>query len=212
MSRVPARIGRARSSSSLLFQDRASPGSGARNVLKQQTAAAHRALDDCFGFAAQPDGSAYRRFLLMHARILPGLETLLRAAGHLDTVPDIACRWRTPALFADLTALELPPPEGISTSFDNSRASHAGLMYVLEGSTLGAGVIARQLRVALGEAVPLAFVSRRHAGRMWSGFVGWLDAAPWSAGELRVMAQSASALFDAYHAAARLAAPSLDRD
>lgn len=67
---------------------------------------------------------------------------------------DFEARRRVPALEADLRALDIagsgPDRDCICLPPTRSMAEGFGCMYVLEGSTLGARVISRQLNASLG--------------------------------------------------------------
>ena len=86
---------------------------------------------------------------------------------------------RTPALRDDLARLGVEPvgcpmtplvvPERIETLI--------GLLYVLEGSRLGARVIARHVRASLGQAVPLRFFAEADGAAHWPGFRAFAERA-----------------------------------
>ena len=52
-----------------------------------------------------------------------------------------------------------------------------GLLYVLEGSRLGARFLARQVG-ATGAGLPLAYLTHGDGGDLWRSFLAWLDAIP----------------------------------
>jgi heme oxygenase len=75
-------------------------------------------------------------------------------------------------LEADLERLGASPPAaaGRKPSPPTNLAELVGLLYVLEGSRLGASVIAQKVRVSLGEGIPLAFFDNADGERTWPMF------------------------------------------
>lgn len=145
----------------------------------------------------------YRRSLLaMHAP-QAALETaVVEGAAHLGHANRLSPR-RLPVLEADLAALGVSPPV-VDVSpwlpMPRSDAELLGLRYVLEGSRLGAEVIVRRLRDALGDTAPLSFFSAPHGNRHWRDFVEELTQMPLTEGEQRDTVSAARRAFAAYRA------------
>ena len=108
--------------------------------------------------------------LLSHAAVVPVAENFVYASGHLADLPDAVLRSRTIALDDDLAVLGLQRPGRIDASFLNSRGGVAGLLYVLEGSRLGATVIRRRLAQS-GAAFPTSFLSHGEGSGLWPSFL-----------------------------------------
>ncbi|MDF2493225.1 biliverdin-producing heme oxygenase [Sphingomonas sp.] len=135
------------------------------SLLRSRTAPAHDTVDSAFAAHDFADPAAYRRFLLAHARALPAAEA--RAAQVWPVL-----RRRTPLLAADLDALGVNvdlPIETVSTSV----AAAWGALYVVEGSRLGGGLLAR--RVAAG--MPHAYLSAVHEPGEWRAIRTAIDQA-----------------------------------
>lgn len=116
--------------------------SGLRERLRAATANAHRALDARFGTFDLTSLNGYRRFLEASAAALLPLEAALERSGVISLLSDWPQRSRRKAIAADLdcidgTADPLPSPAAMS------RHEMLGVMYVLEGSRLGARYLLR---------------------------------------------------------------------
>ncbi|MES2629791.1 MAG: biliverdin-producing heme oxygenase [Bacteroidota bacterium] len=96
-------------------------------------------------------------------------------------VPDIASRTKTPAIQADLEALN-EPLSGEAPVFDTGLPSDAaynlGMLYVSEGSTLGGQYILKHIRSILGEQTPVNFLNiyGDRTGSTWKNFIAVLTA------------------------------------
>jgi heme oxygenase len=73
------------------------------------------------------------------------LERALHAAGVARVLPDWSDRARSEALRADLAALDVPEPEAADAPALRGEAYLFGVLYVLEGSRLGAKLLTRQI-------------------------------------------------------------------
>ena len=150
--------------------------------LRAETRAAHEALEadlDIFSHLASDAGRRRlaRRFHGLHA----GAEAVL--APWLAAVPglDYEARRRRPALDRDprlhlLALRSAPPPPPCPLTAPTSRAEALGLLYVLEGSTLGGQVIRKRLlaRGAGLEGVSFLDPYGADTGPRWKGFLAVL--------------------------------------
>jgi heme oxygenase len=127
-------------------------------ILRGATAANHEIVDAAFGRFSLTSATSYSQFLSAHARILGPLESAV--AGLWDA--SIA---RFPLLKADLGELGTAVPSGAAFA-PMSEARRWGMLYVLEGSRLGGGILAG--RVAAG--LPVRYLSARHEGGSWGRF------------------------------------------
>lgn len=136
--------------------------------LRAATAADHEGVDAAFAGFDLADPRAYAAFLTAHARVLPGIEAALAGDPALP-----AFRPRAALLIGDLAHLGLAPPDAIDPAVPGASAGRFGMLYVIEGSRLGGGLLAR--RIAAG--LPQAYLSAVHLPGEWRAFTHALDAA-----------------------------------
>lgn len=142
--------------------------------LRAETAASHRRLEarsDVLARAACRDRrkALVLAFHRLHAAADAGLAPLLAGIPGLD----YHRRRRLPLLLADLTALSLRPgprPQAVKPACP---AEAMGMLYVLEGSTLGAQVIRRELAGQGADCHGLSFLDPygSQTGAMWRDFL-----------------------------------------
>jgi heme oxygenase len=149
---------------------------GLRFRLRDATAADHARLDTLFSSLDLRKSGDYRRFLEVTAAALIPLEEALGASGVNDTVPDWPQRSRTAALRSDLSRLggSVDPLPPVTTP---DRDTIFGVLYVLEGSRLGARVL---LPIVLGSddlrvATTNAYLSHGLERPLWQSFVATLE-------------------------------------
>jgi len=147
-----------------------------RDRLRAATTDSHAALDATVSDWRLQSAAGYGAFLSASAAALYPLEHALERAGVADWLPDWPVRARRAALARDLAALGLnapirQPAEVASPAFG------AGLLYVLEGSRLGARFLCRQVRAADAD-LPLAYLAHGEGHDLWRSFLTWLDAIP----------------------------------
>jgi heme oxygenase len=158
-----------------------------RQRLKELTAPFHAELEKMPVAIALADGSIRREkyaiYLTKLAMIHQMFEPLIfdmSKWGHYGI--DSALRLRLPLLKADLAALNQPyifsevtPSIEIAWSF----ATAVGMMYVLEGSTMGGQVLSRKLSHMTGaEGVPCTRYFQAYGDntmRLWGEFCQFLD-------------------------------------
>jgi heme oxygenase (biliverdin-IX-beta and delta-forming) len=170
----------------------------ARTALRAATAAKHDAVDAAFGGFDLTDPASYARFLTAHARALPAVEAALASC---DTIPAFAPR--TELLRADLLALGLDMPAPLPLAPPENEAAAFGALYVIEGSRLGGGMLAKQVP----DALPRAYLSAVHQPGGWRAFGEVLDRAEKAGGPgwIDRATAAAEATFDLYAEAARAA-------
>lgn len=150
-----------------------------RDRLKTETAAAHAAVDARFSAVLAEGAAGYARFLSMSAQALLPLEADLEAAGVADLLPDWSRRSRAAALRADLAIFGLSTPatrgEGLREA---GEAYLFGVLYVLEGSRLGAKFLARRVAAQADPRVRAAMRYLRHGDGegLWPSFLRRLEA------------------------------------
>jgi heme oxygenase len=152
---------------------------GLRHRLREATAAAHHDLDAQFAAFDLTARSGYRRFLEASAAALLPLEAALERAGVTRLFFDWPERARRDAITADLARLG-----GIVRPMDEvgplSRNAVLGIMYVLEGSRLGARYLLRTIAASADPGIAEARAYLGHgAGRpFWPSFLARLEREP----------------------------------
>lgn len=147
-----------------------------RGRLRAATTESHAMLDATVGGWRIETASGYGAFLSASAAALTPLELALERAGVADWLPDWAHRTRRADLARDLAVMRLATPAPAPASVPD-RDFGAGLLYVLEGSRLGARFLARQVRAA-DAGLPLAYLTHGEGRDLWRSFVDWLEATP----------------------------------
>lgn len=129
--------------------------------LKAVSNAAHERVDNGVMQAA-PFASAenYARFLKFQYHLHRRVETLYADAALQELLPDLAERSRLEALEQDFAALGMTPPEA-DLGPALSLAEALGWLYVVEGSNMGAAILAK-------EAAKLGFTAE-HGARHLAG-------------------------------------------
>jgi heme oxygenase len=153
-----------------------------RNSLRGATDHLHRDLDRIAAAFNLADIAHYRRFLQANAATLIAVEQLLENAGVEQLLPDWPRRSRRAAILADLHSLggEVRPLALRRTAPTASEAF--GILYVLEGSRLGARVSLDQVLASNDERVRSASSYLKHGqpgpehpGGLWRGFLEQLE-------------------------------------
>jgi len=147
-----------------------------RDRLRAATTDSHAALDATVSGWRLQSATGYGAFLSASAAALAPLEQALERAGVAEWLPDWPTRARRAALAEDLAALGLSGP-AFAPAEVSSPAFGAGLLYVLEGSRLGARFLSRQVRAA-DAGLPLAYLTHGEGQDLWRSFLTWLDAVP----------------------------------
>lgn len=143
-------------------------GMPAHAHLRAATAGEHERVDKAFAGYDLAGPASYGAFLTAHARALPAVEAALAGA---DGLPPL--RPRATLLAADLADLGLPRPDPLAIAGPRDLAEAFGMAYVLEGSRLGGGMLARGVPPAL----PRAYLTATHEPGEWRAFGQALDAA-----------------------------------
>lgn len=173
----------------------------ARAALRAATHDAHARLDALFGAFDLADPADYGRFLSAHARALSAVEPAIEAAGLAEALPDWPVRRRREAIAADLAALGLPVAEPLEAALPPGRAAAWGLAYVLEGSRLGGGLLARQVAPGL----PRAYLAQPQPPGAWRKFLELLEIALYDRASIDRGIEGALAAFAAFEAAGKAA-------
>lgn len=179
-----------------------------RETLRWATRDAHARLDASFEGVTDPERTAlYDVFVRMNHACHAVLEPLLDASPLTAIVPRNANRLRS--LRADMEALGLRPLD--LPAFAPARLTlheACGVAYVLEGSRLGATLILRRMDEAAaagrGDRSRQYLADSAHAGE-FKALMDTLSALDWDADTLNDAARAATATFDYFSSAARLA-------
>jgi heme oxygenase len=183
-----------------------------RERLRKETSEAHTRLDRMLSALDLCDLPGYRLFLEINAAALLPLEIALEEAGVGSHFPDWPARSRTRAILDDLFRLDgrASPPDLLPTMDTDAIF---GTMYVLEGSRLGARMLARRVARAphVVEAGATSFLHHGNGLPLWQGFLAALERHQAIACEAAIIdaARSAFVLFE--QAAADRCGPAITR-
>lgn len=151
---------------------------GALRRLRQHTRESHERLERRLDILTRMKTADGRRDLVtgfhgLHAGVEAAVSPLLRDLEGLD----FARRGRMPLLDADLARLNAVAPEPHPVARPDSIPEALGLLYVLEGSTLGASVIRRQAAVEGLDMTDMSFLDPYGAltGAYWRAFLAVLE-------------------------------------
>jgi heme oxygenase len=148
-----------------------------RWLLRTASADLHACVDARLSSLLAGGEAGYVEFLRVMAAALIPLEQGLVAAGVCEVLPDWEERSRSDALGADLADLGVVAPPSPPFPVFHGAAQLFGVLYVLEGSRLGAQVLVRQILADGGAASRTAMRFLRHgAGRqLWPTFLQRLE-------------------------------------
>jgi heme oxygenase len=172
-------------------------GWGLRKKLKQATAAAHSSLDARFSGFHLASLRGYRRFLEASAAALLPLEATLEDAGVETIFPDWPERSRSTAIKADLARLHgVVPP--LRPAQPLNRNGALGVMYVLEGSRLGAKFLLQSVARHAWIEGATEYLAHGAGKALWQSFLLRLESEPVTPdGEMEILvgARDAFAMF-----------------
>ncbi|HEY8947417.1 MAG TPA: biliverdin-producing heme oxygenase [Rhizomicrobium sp.] len=169
-----------------------------RGRLKIATTAAHARLDTLAERFDLSTRTAYAEFLSAHAAVLIPLEQMLAENGVVDLLADWPERSRSSALMRDLDILRADLRAALVPSFA-TEAEMFGVLYVLEGSRLGARVI---LRAIDENTMNGATHYLRHGGvKLWPSFLDAMENAPGVAANFPATLDAALTTFEIFERA-----------
>ena len=143
----------------------------AHAALRAATRDAHDRLDTLFQRCDLAERDDYSLFLVAHAAALIPIEDALGRAGAARLVEGWDDHRRSPLLERDLGEMNLPLPSPFAAPDYRGDAEVIGGAYVLEGSRLGAAVLAP----TVGPEFSRHFLSARPGPRRWRQFVERLE-------------------------------------
>ena len=173
---------------------------GTVNRLRAATRPCHDQVDAAYSRFDLADRRHYGRFLLAHAQATEAAEASLAGDAGLPV-----WRPRLPLLSDDLCQLGLAMPAALAFGPGQGEAWRWGVLYVLEGSRLGAAILVKRA----GLQVPARYLSSRHLAGEWRTLLMAIDARGDAAGTswIDVAITGASACFALYQGAAKGMAP-----
>jgi heme oxygenase len=154
--------------------------SSIRDRLRRSTAALHARVDKSMVSILQQGAEGYVRFLQTSASAILPIEHALTGANVSSLLPDWQQRTRSLALKSDLASLSaaVPANNPLSWTHLQDESYQYGVLYVLEGSRLGARVILQALRKepshVHGNA--LSYLSHGEGKPFWPTFLAHLEA------------------------------------
>ena len=181
-----------------------------RRHLRTATNDLHSDLDARLAPLITQGDTGYAKFLSCSAAALLPIERALGEAGIAAVLPDWPQRSRSEALRLDLSDLSLPEPSSPPSAKIGGRAFQLGMVYVLEGSRLGARLLLREAQFTLGPAARAAmrYLSHGQGLPLWQTFLQRLEASPDVCREPEHAAAGARAAFQLFLTAADLYLPS----
>ncbi len=149
---------------------------------------------------------------MAHAAVVLPLEAWAERTLAGQVLDDWPQRRRSDALLQDLGWLGLQPPPSLAGMPPVGPASLLGVLYVLEGSRLGAQVLLR--RVLAGPdarcRAATAYLGHGAGQALWPGFLAQLEASEHARGEAGPVVAGAQFAFAAFERAAVLHAATRD--
>jgi heme oxygenase len=186
----------------------APPATSVRETLRNATADAHAALDAAIMPLFSAGERGYAEFLLGSAIAVFPLERELERAGVIGQIPDWPERSRSAALQGDLDDFAISQVPTITPPAISGEAFLFGIVYVLEGSRLGAQWLAREAaKHASGRVRNSArYLNHGSGRRLWPGFLERLEASMSVRGDIEATITGARAAFQFFAAAHSAAA------
>lgn len=144
--------------------------------MREATAAEHARLDARLGALELCTVAGYRKFLEINAAALLPLEQSLVRAGVRDVLPDWDHRARSNAILRDLARLG-GTPRLLDVPELPDRFAVLGVLYVLEGSRLGAAYLLREVRRCSDPVMSsnTAFLGQGAGRPLWPSFLAVLE-------------------------------------
>lgn len=177
--------------------------------LRAGTAQLHIALEKRLPFFSDTlDLQAFARLMQAYYGFYRPLEMALQACTAMPAEFDLHARLKTPTLGRDLQAMGLPEhaldslPVCHELPAIDSSAACLGVLYVLEGATLGGQILRREIaaRLDLDADNGAAFLDIYGAatGRRWRDFMQLLGSRPLAADERQAVVAAAHTTFSCF--------------
>lgn len=177
--------------------------------LRAGTAELHIALEKRLPFFSDTlDTPAFVRLMQAYYGFYLPMENALINSSSIPPDFDLTPRLKAPTLRADLQALGLTAealgslPQCDQLPVIESAATCLGVLYVLEGATLGGQILRREIASRLGLEAEngAAFLDIYGAatGRRWRDFIEYLGTRPMDAGEREAVVAAAQTTFSCF--------------
>ncbi|PMW98873.1 biliverdin-producing heme oxygenase [Pseudomonas sp. FW215-R2] len=174
--------------------------------LRAGTAELHIALEKRLPFFSDTlDLQAFERLMRAYYGFYQPLESALQDSGEIPADFDLVSRLKTPTLQRDLQALGANDEDfSICRQLPaiDSAAACLGVLYVLEGATLGGQILRREIasRLSLGADNGAAFLDIYGAatGRRWRDFIEYLGSRSMDAVEREAVVTAAHTTFSCF--------------
>ncbi|MFJ7882024.1 biliverdin-producing heme oxygenase [Pseudomonas sp. NPDC096917] len=174
--------------------------------LRAGTHSLHVALEKRLPFFSDRlDLPLYRRLLAAYFGFYQAIEHSLQCSAWVPPGFDLHARLKTPALEQDLQALNINPQTlALCPSLPalHSQASVLGVLYVLEGATLGGNVLRKQVAEHLAldahNGCAFLYVYGEATGRNWKSFLDFLNAVPLDAQARTQAVEAACSTFSCF--------------
>ncbi|MGY1891697.1 biliverdin-producing heme oxygenase [Pseudomonas sp. SDT291_1_S447] len=177
--------------------------------LRAGTAELHIALEKRLPFFSDLlDTQAFVRLMKAYYGFYLPLESALQQSDAIPTDFDLAPRLKTPILLADLLALGVSAaalqslPQCEQLPLIDSSAACLGVLYVLEGATLGGQILRREISSRLGleanNGAAFLDIYGAATGRRWRDFIEYLGSRPMSAAERAAVVTAAQTTFSCF--------------
>lgn len=177
--------------------------------LRAGTAELHIALEKRLPFFSDTlDSNAFLRLMQAYYGFYRPMESALLDSGVIPVDFDLAPRLKAQTLLNDLQALGVTAeaiarlPLCQSLPVIDSSAACLGVLYVLEGATLGGQILRREIasRLSLDADNGAAFLDVYGAatGRRWRDFIDYLGSRPLDADERKAVVAAAQTTFSCF--------------
>ncbi|KZN36006.1 hypothetical protein N480_18620 [Pseudoalteromonas luteoviolacea S2607] len=169
--------------------------------LRTSTSSVHDQLDKKIMAQSPFESKAnYGQFLRYQYHLMKHVESLYQDVKLAELIPGLAARDRTQQLTLDFQDLELSQPEPIQNleAVTVSQYESLGWLYVIEGSKLGAAVLAKEAeKLGLNGEFGARFLAGSDIGRgyHWRQFMQGIEDAPLNEQQEQAMLAGAQAAF-----------------
>ena len=182
-----------------------SPLPSVLSQLRADTQTLHVALEKRLPFFSESlDIERYKNLLAAYYGFYQALESRLLNSG-IPAGFDLPARLKTPALRQDLHALGISiesVPLCDSLPSLSSPANALGVLYVLEGATLGGNVLRKKMSLRLnldaGNGCAFLYVYGEATGQQWQAFLDFLGSVPLDAQARDEAVQAACSTFSCF--------------
>ncbi|AOT10034.1 biliverdin-producing heme oxygenase [Pseudoalteromonas luteoviolacea] len=167
--------------------------------LRTSTSSVHDQLDKKIMAQSPFENKAnYGQFLRYQYYLMDYVAGLYQNSQLADMIPDLQNRDRCAQLIQDFQDLGMAQPEPLPTHshLDASLFESLGWLYVIEGSKLGAAILAKEAeKLGLNSEFGARFLAGSNQGAHWRQFMQGVEEAPLSEPQVQAMLEGAQAAF-----------------